>query len=323
MHKFLVICFCFCSGFVTLFAQSDEDRKQWAEMHNWDGITPWNDYIIYFPYYLGPNALTVPFSEKGLLKDQFEFEARYDYHWSSGDQTQNIFLNVYIPLLKNRIALEAYGVLYEHYKMDMETVYERRTRNMSGEGHAFGDLYIGTVLQIIRDRKFPDLALRISFRTASGDNLANARYTDAAGYFFDLSFGKDYLFEDKFIQKIRYYGMIGFYVWQLNQTNNMQDDAVLFGLGIDIYAKTFILSNAIEGYSGYFGNKEVTIVKKDEPIMARDRPILYRCNITKTGKHIDLKLAYQLGIHDFTYQTISFSVIYHLPIKGLYTYSNQ
>jgi len=308
---FLVLVF-LIGGFGEVFSQTEEDIKRWTEIHNWDGITPWNDYIIYSPYYLGPNALSVPFSEKGLVKDKLEFEIRYDYHWSKGDQTQNLFLSTYVPLLKNKIALEFYGVVYEHYNVDFETVYERRMRKLSGEGNAYGDLYFGTVIQLVRDRKFPDLVLRLSARTASGNYLSDARYTDAPGYFFDLSFGKDLEFEEKFVQKIRFHGMIGFYVWQMNMTNNMQNDAILFGLGIDLSSKQFTLSNAIEGYYGYIGNEEVVVVKKDEPVVFHDRPIVYKINLTREGKHLDFKLAYQVGIHDFEYQTLSISILYHI-----------
>jgi len=259
--------------------------------------------------------LSVPLSEKGLVKDGYELEARFDYHWSKGDNTQNLFLRGYIPIVKNKIALEAYGVLVEHYKMDSSTVYERRARNMSGEGYAFGDVYFGTIIQIVRNRRFPDMALRLAFRTASGNELSSARYTDAAGYFFDISVGKDIKFDQKFINNIRLYGMAGFYVWQMNMTNNMQDDAFLFGLGIDVSSKHLTLTNTIDGYLGYMGNRELFIVKKDEPVVFKDQPIIYRLKLTRTIKDIDLALQYQLGIHDFNYQTFSLSFQYNLPLS--------
>ncbi len=263
--KHLIFISFLLGGVVCGFSQN-EDYTKWNELHNWDGITPWNNYIIYSPYYMGPNALTVPDSEKGLVKDRFEIEARYDFHWSKGDKTQDLFLSTYIPLLKNKIALKVYGVLVEHYKMDDNTIYERRTRNMSGVGYAVGDVYFSSIFQIVRNRKFPDLALRVSFRFPSGNMLTDARFTDAPGYFFDLSFGKEIALKEKFIHNIRFYGMIGFYVWQLNMTNNMQDDAIMYGLGIDLSVNQFIVANAIEGYWGYFGNQELIVVNKDEPV---------------------------------------------------------
>jgi hypothetical protein len=209
-------------------------------------------------------------------------------------------------------------VLVEHYSMDDNTIYERRTRNMSGTGYAVGDVCMSSIFQIVRNRKFPDLVLRVSFRFPSGNKLSDARFTDAPGYFMDLSFGKQLELKEKFIQKIRFYGMAGFYVWQMNRTNNMQDDAIMFGLGIDLSVKQLIIANTIEGYWGYFGNRELIIVKKDEPVVFHDRPIVYRANITKQGKHMDMKLSYQVGLHDFNYQTISFSLIYHLSSLSIF-----
>ena len=313
--KYLLSIILFCGSISTLFSQSESDQQRWNELHDWDGITPWTNYIIYSPYYLGPNALSVPTSNKGLVNNQYEIEARFDCHLNKGDITQDLFLRDYVPIVKNIIALEAYGVLIEHYQMDSTTVYERRTRNMSGEGYAFGDVYIGTIIQIVRDRKFPDLALRLSFRTASGNKLNDARFTDAPGYFFDVSLGKDLKFDEKFINSIRLYGMAGFYVWQMNMPNNMQNDAFLFGLGFDISSRQLSLSNAVEGYWGYMGNRELIIVKKDEPVVFRDQPVIYRIKLTRTIKNIDLALQYQLGIHDFNYQTFSLSFQYNFPLS--------
>lgn len=322
MGKYLLLIYCICGSLISVYSQN-EDYEQWNKMHNWDGVTPWNNYIIYSPYYLGPNALSVPESEKGLIRDRFELKARYDYHWSNGDQTNNLFLSTYIPLLKDKIAVNIYGVLLEHYKLDSSTIYERRTRNMSGKGYAVGDVYFSSIFQIVRNRKFPDLALRVSFRFPSGNKLADARTTDAPGYFMDLSIGKDIEFKEKLINKIRLYGMGGFYVWQMNMTNNMQNDAIMFGLGIDLSIKQFIIANGVEGYWGYMGNRELIIVKKDEPVPFHDRPIVYRGSFTSKWKHIDMKLGYQLGLHDFRYQTLSLSFIYHLKTKGLFFNHNQ
>ncbi len=293
-------------------AVSQEDYSWWNKAHNWDGITSWTDYIIYSPYYLGPNALPVPESEKGFVKDRYEFRVGYESHISTGDKTQNLFLCLYIPLVKNIVAVEFYGVPIEHYKIDEKTVIERRIRNISGEGYAAGDFYFGTVIQILKDKKFPDVALRMSCRTASGSKLSNARFTDAPGYFFDISFGKNLLFNNKYFNKLRFHSMIGFYSWQMNLPNNRQNDAILFGLGVDLSIKKFLVSNALDGYIGYFGNQEVIVVNKDKPVLFKDRPVVYRLEITKESKVIDLILGYQLGIKNFPYQTIKFSLLFHL-----------
>ncbi|RLD59930.1 MAG: hypothetical protein DRJ05_05645, partial [Bacteroidetes bacterium] len=247
----------------------NEDATWWNEVHNWDGVTHWSDYIIYSPYYLGPNALSVPFSQKGQVKDRYGLQVNIENHFYSGDKTQNLFVSLYLPVVKNFVAFEFYGVPIEHYKMDEKTVVERRSRIRSGEGYAVGDFYFSTIIQLW---KKPDIAFRMAGRTASGSKLNEARYTDAPGYFFDLSFGKDLLVHEKFVDKIRLHGMIGFYVWQMNLPDSRQNDAILFGLGFDLFMKSFILSNSIDGYSGYFGNEEVVVANKDQPVVFKDRP---------------------------------------------------
>ena len=32
----------------------------WNQIHNWDGATPWTQYMTYSHAYLGPNALPIP-----------------------------------------------------------------------------------------------------------------------------------------------------------------------------------------------------------------------------------------------------------------------
>ncbi|MEZ5197536.1 MAG: hypothetical protein R2764_14410 [Bacteroidales bacterium] len=290
----------------------DDDASWWNSVQDWDGVTPWQSYIIYSPSYMGINALPVPFSQKGRIKDRYELEVKFESHFSPGDKTQNLFLSLYLPLVKDFIAFEFYGVPVENYKMTEETVIERRGRNRSGKGYAAGDLYFSSIIQIIKNRGFPDLAFRMACKTASGSRLSDARYTDAPGYFFDLSVGKDYiLFETQEI-RIRPHATIGFNSWQMNLPNNRQNDAVMVGLGIDLHVKSFILSNSIDGYLGYFGNEKVIVGNPNDPVPFKDRPMVYRLDFTKGMKRADLALGYQAGLHDFSYQTINFSLIFHL-----------
>jgi hypothetical protein len=262
-----------------LAVSQDDNATWWNKAHNWDGVTHWSDYIIYSPYYLGPNALPVPFSQKGLVKNRYELQVNIESHFSTGDKTQNLFMSLYVPVVKNIIAVEFSGVPVEHYKMYEKTVFERRVRNRNGEGYAIGDFYFSTIIQLLKDNKFPDVAFRMACRTASGSKLSDARFIDAPGYFFDISLGKDLLFQEKFTDKIRFFGMIGFYSWQMNLPDNRQNDAIIFGLGIDLFIKKFIISNSLDGYYGYIGNQEIIVVKKDEPVLYKDRPMVYRLDI--------------------------------------------
>lgn len=285
-----------------------DDFEWWNEAHNYDGYTHWTNYIIYSPYYLGPNALSVPHSEKGRIKSQIEFKTEYVSHFSSGDKTQNLFISLYVPIVKDIIAVEFYGVPFESYNMDYETILERRVRYLDGKGTANGDFYFSTIIQILKKEKLPEIAFRMAFRTASGNNLGSARYTDAPGYFFDFSLGKDFIFGKKDQFLIRPQGMIGFYVWQMNLPDNKQNDAILYGFGADLQYKSWFINNAIEGYSGYFGEDLVVVGDKENLIPFKDRPMLYKIDAGKELGWIRLSIGYQLAFYHFQYDNLKASV---------------
>jgi hypothetical protein len=291
---------------------SQDEATWWNQTHQWDGVTPWQEYIIYSPSYMGPNALPVPFSQKGLVLGRYELQLGFTGHFGSGDNTQDAFLRLYYPVVKNMVAVELYGVPIEHYEMDKNTIIERRTRHRDGNGFATGDFYFTTIIQISKNRKLPEIALRMACKTASGGMLSDARFTDAPGYFFDLSAGKDLRLQCNRTEKIRFHGMLGFYSWQMNLPNNQQNDAILYGGGVDIIFKAFRFEMEVDGYSGYFGKKEVVVANKYKPVKFSDRPAVGRVQIVKPTCLIDLSLGFQSGINDFEYLSICFSLISHL-----------
>lgn len=257
---------------------------------------------------MGPNALPVPQSRKGIVYNQIIVEPGYSFHHSPGDKTHNMFLRAYLPVVKNKVVLEIKAVPIEMYKMDTATVYERRTRHLDGTGIAAGDIYVSTIFQIIRDRKFPDIALGINLRTASGTKLSDARHTDSPGYYFDLSVGKDFVLSKEKNINLRLSFMTGFYSWQLNLENNKQNDAFLFGLGADLSYGKLTFSAAMDGYLGYFGDREMIVGNREELVSMRDKPIVFRSEIKYKYKKIAYKIGYQNGIHDFPYQSIRFNI---------------
>jgi len=176
--KTFILLFTLIGNQITL----SQDYSWWNEKHNWDGVTPWQNYIILSPAYMGPNALPVPEARDGSLPRNTTFEFSLENHFSSGDKTINLYTNLYIPLFSKRAGLNISIVPFEHYKMDTITRDLRRARDYDGEGISGGDFYIGTFIQILKDKKFPDIVLSINMKTASGTNLAAARFTDSPGY---------------------------------------------------------------------------------------------------------------------------------------------
>ncbi len=285
------------------FDGSAQDFSWWNKAQNWDGITPWHQYITTASNHMGPNSLPVPQIKKGLISNDTEIEYGIFSHLSNGDNTQNFMLKLYLPLAKDKAALEIYGVPVEYFKMDFQTRDDRGCRDYDGEGFAGGDIYFGTILQLVGKKEhFPDVTLSLNCKTASGNNFRNARFTDTPGYFFDLSFGKTFSKQEKGINNsTRLYGTVGFYGYQTYSESHRQDDAVMYGTGITIRKGSFSLDNAFGGYYGYIGNG--------------DRPFVYRFSFTKIGKQMNLRISYQLGIIDLDYHSIGFTMISHFSKK--------
>ena len=292
-----------CFFFIILFslnanAQSgDEDYTWWNELHGWEEGDPgWRNWIKITPGYLGPNALAVPEVKRGFLNQKTEFELTTAAHFMKGDPTQDISGRLYVPFAKNRIAVELYGVILEHFAFSEEIRNERYARIEDGKGFANGDLYFSTLIQLVKERKFPNTLLRMACKTASGNQYKGARYTDSPGYFFDLSFSKEFAKTETSL--FRPFGLAGFYSWQTNDELNLQNDAFMYALGADYVVKDVLLSASWAGYSGY----------KEE----RDKPMQLNFELRKDFNGKAFRIQYIHGLRDWEYKTVKFSFIWKL-----------
>jgi len=271
------------------------DYLWWNEINNWDGVTPWDQYIIKSPGYMGPNALPVPEMKTGRLPDKASIHLFTDLHYSNGDNTQDMFSSLYLPLAGNKVGLELYGVMVEHYKMDITTRDQRHSRDFDAKGFSVGDLNIATLISLSKDHiKWPDIVLRISFRIPSGSNLRGARFTDAPGYHFDLLLSK------KLTEDFEITCMTGFYSWQLYYNTDRvlyhQNDAFLYGAGLIFSKKRIKIEGCIAGYAGY--------------INIKDSPMILRLKTELSFGKVKGVLGLQQGVmDDFDYTTLRFGVI--------------
>ena len=271
------------------------DYLWWNEINNWDGITPWDQYIIKSPGYMGPNALPVPEMKTGRLPDKASIHLFTDLHYSNGDNTQDMFSSLYLPLAGNKVGLELYGVMVEHYKMDITTRDQRHSRDFDAKGFSVGDLNIATLIALTRDHgKLPDMLIRIAFRIPSGSNLRGARFTDAPGYHFDLLLSKN------LTENLELTGMAGFYSWQLNYNTERvlyhQNDAFLYGAGLIYSKKKISIEGCIAGYAGF--------------VNINDSPMVLRLKTDLALGNIKGVLGLQQGVRDdFDYTTLRFGVI--------------
>ena len=257
----------------------------------------WRNWMKISPGYLGPNAMPVPDVKKGVVPTGSNLEFGLDFHYMKGDPTQDFSARYYRSFANNKIAIEMYGVVVEHYAMSVAIRDERIARDFDGKGFANGDFYFSTLIQLIKDRKFPDTMLRLACRTASGNQLEAARYTDSPGYFFDMSFSKNYSSQNGLLSFLPF-ASGGFYSWQTNDELNLQNDAYMYACGADLKWAKWTVSNSLSGYSGY---------KK-----LRDKPMVYTFDLNHPLKRNAIRLQYLYGIRDWKYQTVKLSYIISL-----------
>lgn len=285
------------SLFIVLFCTNliAQDYAWWNNKHQWDGHTHWTAYIIYSPGYMGPNALPVPLMNADRLDGQHAFEWGTAGYLTHGEYTANLFYRGRYDIGNGLAAVEISHIAVEYYQMDSLIRDERRARSYDARGFATGDVNITTLLTLVRDHKWPDVVLRINLRTASGGKLRDARHTNSPGYYFDLSMGKDLNFRKAKSHTLRWYGMLGFYVWQTDYTDNRQNDAILAGSGLALSGSDYRLAAETAGYFGYRN-------ERDSPIVVR---LMYEVQYNNTK----LKLMYQKAVHDLYHHHLSLSTV--------------
>ena len=280
-------------GLLTLPATAQQDFSWWNDLAGWDGVTTWEQYLTIAPATLGPNALPVPQFLTGRMDTTAYVGLAGVCHHHTGDPTENLALDVFTPLFSNRVALALSWVPYERYHFTETIRNERLARNFTGEGNTIGDIYIATLIQLLPPgKKGFEAMLRITLKTASGDDLGSARYTDSAGYSFDLSFGKDFPLNQG-SSALRPYLMGGFYVWQTFDIQNLQNDAISFAAGLEWRSPKWIVNAGFGGYSGYQNNG--------------DQPLVSRLSLmTNRSGRLQYQVGWQHGWRDFGYSSFSF-----------------
>lgn len=98
--------------------------------------------------------------------------------------------------------------------------------------------------------------------------------------------------------------MAGLYFWQTNLAGYMQNDAFLFGAGMEWNPSSWRMQVYGSGYLGYMNG-------------AGDKPILLRGRIERIGKKISTILKFQQGLHDFKYASIETGLRYTLKTNKL------
>ena len=236
-----------------LFAQGEDE--EWRERMK---------LLIYTPRYFGPNAFPISELRSGRIGTRWELELRGEYHYCTGDKTSDLFARLFIPIAHGKAGVEIAGVVTENYETTEAVKLERRAAETKPPFRCYGDVLIHSFYQVLRSDRWCDLMVSANLKTASGGRLADARYTDAASYWFDLTAGRNLLRNADGSAALRLQGLLGFYCWMTNDLVHRQNDALLYGFGMS--AKLYNVSLAAD-YSGFYGYKN----NGDYPVTLRTK----------------------------------------------------
>lgn len=286
--------------FPTTLLLSQTDYTWWNQKHNWDGVSHWFNYMTMSPEYLGPNALPVPEFHGPEIPNQHEISIGTEAHHSTGDKTANLYCSYTLPLFTEKASIHVDYRPVEIYRTDTITRDLRASRQFNPEGSSHGDFYITTHVQVLKDhKKWPDISFGIGIKTASGTNLDGARHTDTPGYWLELGTGKKFLTGSSTLRSIELYSRIGFYAYQIYEKNHRQNDAILYGAGIDLEIGKLQIGNQLTGFHGYLNNG--------------DRPMVYRMIVKPAADHrISAYLLLQQGLKDFQFTSVRLALVLNL-----------
>lgn len=274
-------------------AQND-DWKWWNDVHGWkEGDKGWRYWMILSPGYLGPNALPVPELKRGYIPESGGIKASLSRHFHPGDPTQDLSFHFLLPACESKIAFEVFGVAGESYGYTEEIRNERFSRDEDGRGLVQGDFYFGSLVQLSKNRRFPNTLLRMACKTASGHAYA-ARFTDTPGYFMDVSSSVD--FEISRFSTIRPYMTLGFYSWQTYNEATPQNDALFYGAGMEYLYGDWRFAGDLAGYSGY--------------LRQRDKPRVITLETRYDWRNTAACIQFLYGLRDWEYKTFRFSFIW-------------
>ncbi|MGA9211810.1 hypothetical protein [Kaistella sp.] len=253
--------------------------------------------------YFGPNANPVPDFTDATIPKSTEFSVYGDYYYGYGDQTINSLLKLEIPLLPEKISVKLWAVPIEHYSVT-DAIKNRRMMQKNS-GTATGDLFLQTRIALFSEKNSNiSVILNTTLKTSSGSDFKNRRTFNTAGYYFDTEIGKSFAISNHFLNEIRLVGNIGFYSWDvLTPNNNVQDDALMYGLKMILKKKNISWENTISGYNGWI---------KRAPDYG-DKPIILGTKLNLKGKQNTYFLQYQYGIRYFPFNQIRIGAVFSLP----------
>ncbi len=262
------------------------------------------------PYYFGPNAFPIPDMLEGGTSRDLRIEAGVDYfHGIQKDRTADAYLKVNIQLFSERVNLTAWKPVLEWWRSSVERQQTCRLDDKAVMSDCeSGDVYVSTDIWVLQAERFKvDLSVRAAMKTASGNGFATARYYDSPAYFFDASISKPFLWPGGFIEEFRITGSGGFLCWQTD--NGRQNDAVMYGLGLNLRARNLTIRESFGGYFGWEGS-----AANDKSVRAGDCPMSLKTDLVWRLNRLEILFRYQVGLYDWPFHQFRFGVAYNIGI---------
>lgn len=278
LYKFLVLLV-----FIAVYIPQAKSQDGWEKHEN----------MQYSPRYFGANAFPLPELMGGKLSSRWEVELRGEYHKMPGDKTKDVYARAYVPIAGGKAAVTVSGVIREWYKTSEAVRDERSAADVTPYNPSWGDIIVNCYYQVWQNEKWMDIIASANIKTASGTRLSDARFTDAANYWFDVNLGRDLWKNDK--ASIRMEGLMGFYCWMTNRMDKRQNDAFSYGIGLRGNYRNFSLRGDYSGFVGYIGNG--------------DRPMVLRMKLEYELKKNILSMGYKHGFQDYLYDSYSIAYI--------------
>lgn len=263
------------------------------------------------PLYFGPNAFPVPDMTDGSTSKELSIEFAADgYFGFEKDKTADIFARLRLPLFTDRVNLCVWLPIVEFYQSTDQRLTTCRVTPENTEaamrGTEGGDVYVSTDIMFLREKlRCPAMTVRAAVKTASGGGFHYARTYDAPGYFFDMSIGKSFFFNNKDTEEwnsgdtqLRIAASAGFLCWQTD--NGRQNDAVMYGLMARLNMKYISVEEIFSGYIGWEA--------------AGDRPMILKTKLSSRIKGFEPYVVYQYGLHDYPFHQLRIGLAYYFDI---------
>lgn len=267
----------------------------WNQIHNWDGATPWTQYMKYSHAYLGPNAIPIPTlqrpitgrrpamsyfkssSQMSLIEDDSFLSLHNELHWDRG-HTQ-------IHITHQSI---------EYYRTSTELRDYRISRDEDSEGVIAGDVLIDISTRLW-ERNLDAIWFTFHTKTAAGP-LSQARFTDAPGYAFFFSHQKSFSSIGNWVPTLT--TDAGFQVYQTHWVDYPQNDGFLGNIGLQIQKDETIFSARVRTFTGYFRDG--------------DWPRLLELQWNNNLSFGQTQLGWTRGLNDYPFSFLTVGIVYWL-----------